>query len=65
MSKLTQPIDIYLYDGSHDYDSHKNAITRIWSVLANQAIVIVDDWNNEIVRNGMYSCIHVFTCLLT
>ena len=55
MSKLTYKIDIDLYDGTHDYDSHKNAIIRIWPVLADQAIVIVDDWNQEPVRNGMFT----------
>jgi SAM-dependent methyltransferase len=46
------PFDVYLYDGGHTYQSHYRAIERYISTLAPLAVLIVDDWNWERVRNG-------------
>ena len=40
-------IDIYLYDGAHDYDSHKRAITHYSKFLSKLSIVIIDDWRSD------------------
>lgn len=40
-------IDIYLYDGAHDYNSHKMAITHFHKFLAQYCIIIIDDWRND------------------
>lgn len=50
--RLSKPVDIYLYDGDHSFESHRLAITNMWDVLAEKAIVIVDDWNDADVRRG-------------
>jgi hypothetical protein len=47
--------DIYMYDGNHDELSHSKAIEHAWPYLADEAIIIVDDWNWECVRNGTYA----------
>lgn len=40
-------IDIYLYDGAHDYESHKKAITHYYKFLSKYSIVIIDDWRTD------------------
>lgn len=46
------PYDIYLYDGCHLNDSHEKAITRLWDALADTCIILIDDYDWEIVREG-------------
>ena len=36
--------DIYLYDGNHDYNEHKMAITYFLDFLSDYSIIIIDDW---------------------
>jgi hypothetical protein len=52
ISKLSKPIDIYLYDGDHDQIHQYKGITHIWKALADQAVIIVDDWNAPHIREG-------------
>lgn len=51
-------VDIYLYDGSHDYESHKKAITHFYDLLSDFCIIIIDDWRPdgdwEKVQRGTY-----------
>ena len=54
ISKIQNKIDIYLYDGDHEELSHYKGITHIWPILADQSIVIVDDWNWSQVRKGTF-----------
>lgn len=46
-SKLTLPIGLYFYDGAHDYQSQYDAIVRAEPFLANEALVLVDDWRYD------------------
>jgi hypothetical protein len=48
-------IDVYLYDGAHTVEAHYAGIVRMWPALADQAIVVIDDWNSEDVRNGTFA----------
>jgi predicted O-methyltransferase YrrM len=52
ISKIENKIDIYLYDGDHSESSHYKGITHMWPVIADEAIIIVDDWNWDHVRKG-------------
>ena len=54
VGKIAKPIDIYLYDGAHDEESHFKAITHIWPALANDAIIIIDDWNPKYIREATF-----------
>lgn len=45
-------IHIYLYDGSHEKEDHKEAITKFAGALARYSILLIDDWNWECVRQG-------------
>lgn len=42
--RLPVPVGLYFYDGAHDYDSQYAAIARAEPFLANEALVLVDDW---------------------
>lgn len=42
-----KPIDIYLYDGNHEYSSHINAITYLEKFLAEISIIIIDDFRGD------------------
>ena len=54
LSELENQIDVYLYDGPHEREFHREAIVKAWSALAPESIVIVDDWNWSWVREGTY-----------
>ncbi|MEW5798818.1 MAG: class I SAM-dependent methyltransferase [Bacteroidota bacterium] len=41
---IKEPIGLYLYDGAHDFDSQYQAIKQAEHLLADHALVIVDDW---------------------
>ena len=49
---LKAPIDIYLYDGAHAYEDHYKAITHAWHALADDAIILIDDWSIPDVKRG-------------
>jgi len=46
--------NMYLYDGSHDKDSHINALLYYYDCLDDIFVFIVDDWNLKDVRDGTY-----------
>lgn len=54
LNVLPKPFDFYLFDGSHDYDSQKKALTYYYPVLADECIVCIDDFSWEEVRNGTF-----------
>lgn len=54
ISKIKNKIDIYLYDGDHEEISQYKGITHMWPLLADEAIIIVDDWNAPHVRKGTF-----------
>ncbi|MFI5220481.1 MAG: class I SAM-dependent methyltransferase [Bacteroidia bacterium] len=49
---LGSPIDMYMYDGSHDYYSQKKAIAYYDKALADEFILVIDDYNWVDVRRG-------------
>lgn len=46
--------DLYLYDGAHDYESQKKAVTHFAPMMADEFIMVVDDGSWESVRRGTY-----------
>ena len=48
------PIGVLFYDGDHSAVAHRAAFVEFGPALANQAIVVVDDWNWPAVRNGSW-----------
>lgn len=47
-----KPYNVYLYDGHHGVDSHAKAITHFWDALADECVILVDDWNWPEVKQG-------------
>lgn len=45
-------INIYLYDGAHEKQDHKEAITKFAGAFSKYSIILIDDWNWECVREG-------------
>lgn len=43
-SRLPCKLGVYFYDGAHDYQSQFDAIQLVEPFLADEALVIVDDW---------------------
>lgn len=46
------PFNVFLYDGGHSSDAHYKALTAYYDTLEAYAVVIIDDWNWERVRQG-------------
>jgi hypothetical protein len=52
-SKLEySPYNVFIYDGPHDFTSHKLAIIRFWEYLDKSCIIIIDDWCWDDVKRG-------------
>jgi len=49
--------NIYLYDGDHSYASQYNALKYYIDKMEDIFIYLVDDWNDEPVRQGTYDAI--------
>lgn len=47
-----KPIDVFFYDGPHDYETTSNAIQYYSKVFANECTVIIDDANFNGVVDG-------------
>lgn len=50
--KESGPFDIFFNDGDHKFESQKQTIIDYASLLSDESILIVDDWNASDVRNG-------------
>lgn len=50
--ELPTNVDLYFYDGSHNYNSQKRAITHFYQSLSDEAVIVVDDYKWETVRTG-------------
>jgi len=57
-SKITNPVNVYFYDGPHDRECQYKAFTHIAPVLADQFIVLVDDFNWAEPREETYRALH-------
>jgi len=42
--KLPEPVGLYFYDGAHDFQSQYQAIKLVEPFLADEALVLIDDW---------------------
>jgi hypothetical protein len=62
LTSVYESVDVFLYDGAHDYKSQKKAITHFYNFLSKYSIIIIDDWRNdgnwEAVQRGTYDGIN-------
>lgn len=56
------PIDLYLYDAAHDYESQRKAMTHFLPVMADEFIVCVDDWQYGDVKTATMEGLHESGC---
>lgn len=52
--ELSPEIDLYLFDGSHDYPSQKKGMTYTLPMLMDEVIVCVDDTSWQAPRRGTF-----------
>jgi len=41
---IDRPIDVYMYDGAHEYQDQKDAITYFHQFFSKYVIIMIDDW---------------------
>lgn len=51
------PINVYFYDGAHEAKDQYDAITHFWPCLANEFVLIVDDWLEPQVKQGTFAAL--------
>jgi hypothetical protein len=51
-------INVYLYDGCHSREATRHGITHYYDCLANEFILLVDDWNRAPVATGTLEAIN-------
>jgi len=47
-------VDVYFYDGGHDREHHRKAVTHYLGGMKDSFIFLVDDWAWEDVKNGTF-----------
>jgi len=52
LSKISNKINLYLYDARHNVDDQEKALTYFEEVFDDDIIFIVDDWNDSRVKMG-------------
>jgi len=52
LSGVNKKFNVYFYDGGHEYEDQRNALTYYQSVLDDEFLLIVDDYNWPEVRRG-------------
>ena len=50
--QLQSPINCYLYDGCHSYESQMKSLTYFYPLLDDTFIFLVDDWNWDDPKRG-------------
>jgi hypothetical protein len=45
-------VGVYFYDGDHSYEGTHRGITSGVQVLSPRAVVLVDDWNDPVIRSA-------------
>jgi hypothetical protein len=48
--RVKGPIGVYFYDGDHSYESTFHGIVSAAPLLSERAVVLVDDWNDPVIR---------------
>ena len=55
VSQVFDSIDIYLYDGAHDFESQKKAITYYKDLFSKYVVIIIDDFRDDTPSNAEVS----------
>lgn len=49
------PIGVYFYDGDHSYRGTHHGVVSAAPLLAHRSILLMDDWNDPIIRRATYA----------
>lgn len=55
--EIKTPIDLYFFDGRHEYEDQYKAITHFLPMMKDEFVYICDDWSNEPVKKGTLDAI--------
>lgn len=58
ISKIKQPIDLYFFDGCHSVESQYKAISHFIPAMADDFIMVIDDWDANKVRVGTHTALN-------
>ncbi|MEZ4373308.1 MAG: class I SAM-dependent methyltransferase [Polyangiaceae bacterium] len=50
--RIPPPIGVYFYDGDHSFAGTYHGIASVEPLLASRAVVLVDDWNDPVIRGA-------------
>ena len=48
--RISSPVGVYFYDGDHSYRGTRSNLVAATPFLSDRAVVLVDDWNDPIIR---------------
>jgi hypothetical protein len=54
LNEVPDGIDFYIYDASHSYEDQRLGVTYYLSKMANEFVMVVDDFDWDDVYNGTY-----------
>ena len=60
--EIKSPIDLYLFDADHSYESQRKAMTHFLPSMADEFIVVVDDWQYGDVKVATMEGLHESGC---
>ena len=52
LSSFTEKINLYLFDGPHEVNDHRKALTYFEEIFDDTVVVFIDDWNDDRVQLG-------------
>jgi hypothetical protein len=52
--RVPRPVGVYFYDGGHGYHDTREGLRCAGPLLADRATVLVDDWNDPVVRRATF-----------
>ena len=61
--ELPEQIGVCFYDADHSADQTADFMDRVEGFLANEAVLVLDDWDRESVRQGAFRAGHRWTLL--
>jgi hypothetical protein len=56
-STFQEKVNVYVYDGGHEYTDHYKALTHYYTCLDEEFVFVVDDWNWKPTRDGTFDSI--------
>lgn len=55
--KIKTPIELYFFDGCHSVDAQYKAVSYFLPVMADEFVMVIDDWDANKVRVGTHTAL--------